>query len=237
MKRWFGQARDELVKTLARIISHNVTLVVVLLAEALAIYVLHLPGLESARALLEPLLLATMFLAVALSHTEFVITLALRFMVNVKKRISDAGGGVPAWCVLAVAVLAIGFAVRVLNQRPVGEATASATMPAPKVAVLQLPPRLRSMTGIPPELRWPADTDTLRLGFFVAVQSEHEYVAELDARLLLRLEFRADGQLELLILRSLLKDGSHQLRVFKHRHDDEAFTPIETYQFRTTSGD
>jgi hypothetical protein len=166
----------------------------------------------------------------------FVSLLTLSGWEEIKKRNDQAHGGVGGWIVLAAVLLAALASSGLLRERPADTVSRQRSESGSNAVSLKIPTRVRGESAANPTLRWPAGSSVVKISFFVAVQQGYEYLSELDGGRLQQLDFREDGQMEQPIPRSCLRNGTHRLRIYKHKHDSDVFNRIETFQFETTDG-
>ncbi len=235
MKRLFGKESKELSKKLVWIAQHGIFVLAVLFIEGLFFFVLQLPQFANSRPLIESILQAAMFLTVLVLCVIFISLLTLSGWGEIKKLHEEAKSGISGWIILVVVLLLTPMSLLLFRatslentqQRPSPEAASNAV-------ALKLPSIERGESATKATLQWSPEANGVKVCFFVGVQQGYEYLSELDGGLRKQLDFRKDGLLEQLIPRSFLKNGAHKLKVYKHKRDDDVFTPIKTFQFDTS---
>jgi len=235
MSGWFKKEAEELAKTLVRLTSHGVVILIALAVEGLVFYALQYPEFASARPYVEPILKGALLLTVLLLCVIFVSLLTLSGWAEVKKRHDQEKGGVGGWIVVVI-VLAVTLTAVVSFKEQPQEGTGlrrHVESPAYDVA-FDLPLHTRGRRNATTKLNCPSEAKQLKLRFFVPVQKNYQYFAKLDDGQPEKLEFHEDGVLEKIIPHASLPNNVHRLAVYKRAEDEVDLTEVETYRFEMT---
>jgi len=251
MKGWFKKEIEEFAKTLVRLTSHGVVILIALAVEGIVFYALQFEQFASARPYVEPILKGALLLTVLLLCVIFVSLLTLSGWAEVKKRHDQEKSGVAGWVVLGI-VLAVTLTAVIFfrNQSSEGNVLRAHTEPPPAAPalpagrqppsydiVLDLPHHTRGRREATTVLSCPTDAKRLKLRFFVPVKQHYQYFAQLDEGEPEKLEFHEDGRLEKIFLHAHLSNKPHRLTVYRAAEDEVDLTEVDRWRFDMRNDD
>jgi hypothetical protein len=232
MSGWFKKDAEELAKTLVRLTSHGVVILIALAVEGLVFYALQYPEFASARPYVEPILKGALLLTVLLLCVIFVSLLTLSGWAEVKKRHDQEKGGVGGWIVVGIVLtVTLTAVVFFTEQTPPSPGLRPRVESEAYDVAFDLPRHTRGRRSTTTTLNCPVEAKRLKLRFFVPVQKDYQYFAKLDDGQPERVEFHEDGVLEKIIPHANLLNSAHRLAVYKRAEDEVDLTEVETYRF------